>query len=154
AHSYVRYGNPIVPAIGLLAYISPIPAVVFAYQFAVRHGLSGIRHWMWFYVVAAVVFLSGIFLEFADFDWPVLGEVGEGVLIYDVGTILKAYSGFFRASEIAAWHAATTSCFLFILFVGRRLIWTCIIVVLALIAFLLSVGLLCGRRKMFVEVAV
>ncbi|MBK8742603.1 MAG: hypothetical protein IPM02_25320 [Betaproteobacteria bacterium] len=42
-HSYIRTGNPMVPAIGMLSYFAPIPAVVLAYQFAIRRGLAGMQ---------------------------------------------------------------------------------------------------------------
>jgi hypothetical protein len=74
--------------------------------------------------------------------------------IYDVGTVLKAYSGFFRSSEIAAWHAAAVSCFLFILLIGRKFSLPRIVLVLSMIGLLASLGMLTGRRKMLVEVVV
>ena len=153
-HSFVSIGNPMVPAIGMLSYLAPIPAVVLAYQFAMRRGLAGVQRWMWFYALAVMLALCSVYLEFADFDWPVLGEVGEGLLITGYGTALKAYSGIFRSSEVAAWHAATTACFMFMLFIGKRFTVPRILVSVGLIAFLLSVGILTGRRKMLVEVAV
>lgn len=154
AHSFARYDNPMIPAIGLLSYLAGVPALVLAHHFAISRGLNGIRNWMWVYCAAAMLFLTSVYLEFSGLDWPVLDEVGVGLMIYDVGTILKAYSGFYRASEIAAWHVATVSCFLFLLFAGRKLTTARFAVVLGLVAFLLSVGVLTGRRKMFVEVAV
>ncbi len=153
-HSYIRFGNPMIPVIGLLSYLAPIPAVVIAYQFAIRRGLVGVQKWMWFYTLAALLTLSGVYLEFAEFDWPVLGEVGQGLIITGFATPLKAYSGFFRSSEVAAWHGATTACFIFMLFIGKRFTVPRILISVGLIAFLLSVGILTGRRKMLVEVAV
>ena len=153
-HSLTRFGSPMMTGIGLMAYLAPIPAVVFAYQFAVRRNMAGTRGWMWFYVAVAMLGLSGVYLEYQEFGWAVLGEVGEGLTIYDVGTVLKAYSGFFRSSEIAAWHAAAVSCFLFILLIGRKFTPPRIVLVLAMIGLLVSLGILTGRRKMLVEVLV
>jgi hypothetical protein len=154
AHSLARFGSPMMTGIGLLAYLAPVPALVLAYHFALRTGLAGIRGWMTFYVLAAMVSLSGVYLEYLGFDWKALGEVGEGLTIYDVGTVLQAYSGFFRSSEIAAWHTAAIGCLLFILLIGRRINPPRIVLVGAAFALLVSLGILTGRRKMLVEMAV
>lgn len=154
AHSLARFGIPQMTVIGLMVYLAPIPAIVFSYQYALRKGASGVRAWMWFYVLAAGVGLSGVYLEYLGFNWRALGEVGMGLTIYDVGTILKAYSGFFRSSEIAAWHTAAVSSFLFILLIGRRITLPRLVLAVALIALLASLGVLTGRRKLLVVVTV
>ncbi len=153
-HSFVRFFNPIVTGIGLMSYLAAVPAVVLAYQFAIRRGLGGMQKWMWLYIVAALLALSSVYLEYAGVDWRVLGEVGEGVAITNLGADTKGNSGFFRGSEVAAWHVATTACFMSMLFVGKRFTVPRIIVSVALVVFLLSVGILTGRRKMLVEVAI
>lgn len=153
-HSLARYGSLLMPSIGLLVWLAPVPAVLLAYQFAARRGLLGIRRWMVVYVVVALASLSGVYLEYQGFQWRMLGEIGEGQIIYDVGTVLKAYSGFYRASEIAAWHAATMACFIFILSVGKRPTLMRVLMGLGLIAVLIGLGILTGRRKMLVEITV
>ena len=153
-HSFIRFGSPGITGIGLMNYLAPILAIVVAYQFAMRKGLLGIRGMMWFYTLVVIFSLSGVYLEFMDVGWDVLGEVGVGLTIYEADTILKAYSGFFRSSEMAAWHTAAVSCFLFILMIGRRFTLPRIVWVLVLIGLLLGLGVLTGRRKMLVEVAV
>jgi hypothetical protein len=153
-HSFARYGSIVMPGIGLLVWLAPIPAVVLAYQFAMRRGVTGVRRWMVLYIITALVSLSGVYLEYAGVKWRSLGEIGEGQIIYDVGTVLKAYSGFYRASEIAAWHAAAIACFIFILSIGKRATVFRVLVAFALIAMLVSLGILTGRRKMLVEITV
>jgi hypothetical protein len=153
-HTFVRYGSPMMAGIGLLVWLAPIPAVVLAYQFASRRGVLGVRRWMKVYVALALASLSGVYLEYIGFDWPTLGEIGEGQIIYDVGTVLKAYSGFYRASEIAAWHTAAIACFIFILSIGKRATLLRVATAVALIAMLVSLGILTGRRKMLVEITV
>jgi len=153
-HSFVRYGSAFMAGIGLLVWLAPIPAVVLAYQYASRRGLLGIRRWMFIYVVAALLALSGVYLEYIGYEWRTLGEIGEGQIIYDVGTVLKAYSGFFRASEIAAWHTAAIACFVFMLSVGKKPTLMRIVMALALIAVLVSLGILTGRRKMLIEIII
>lgn len=153
-HSSVNYGNPMVTGIGLMVWLAPIPAVVLAYQFALRGSLPGLRRWMVFYCACAMLSLTGVYLQYVGFEWDVLGEVGEGLTIYDLGGVLKAYSGFYRSSEIAAWHTGTTACFVFMLFSGKRLTAARLLLALLIVAVLLSLGVLTGRRKMLVEVAV
>jgi hypothetical protein len=153
-HTIVRYGSGLMAGIGLLVWLAPIPAVVLAYQYATRRGLLGIRRWMMFYIVVALASLSGVYLEYIGVQWRTLGEIGEGQIIYDVGTVLKAYSGFFRASEIAAWHTATIACFIFMLSIGKRATVARTAIAIVLIGLLISLGILTGRRKMLVEITV
>lgn len=153
-HSLVRYDSFLMPGIGLLVWLAPIPAVVLAYQFAARRGVLGVRRWMQFYILVALASLSGVYFEYMGFNWPTLGEIGEGQIIYDVGTVLKAYSGFYRASEIAAWHAAAIACFVFMLSMGKRATLFRVVIALLLIGLLVSLGILTGRRKMLVEITI
>ena len=152
--SYARFGSARMTGIGLMVWLAPVPAIVLAYQFAVRRGMGGLRRWMLLYCAAAMVSLAGVYFQYAGFDWPVLGEVGVGIKIYDVGTVLTAFSGFFRSSEIAAWHTATISACVFMLFNMRRMTLMRLLMAGAIVALLLSLGILTGRRKMLVEVAV
>ncbi|MES2937397.1 MAG: hypothetical protein V4864_06925 [Pseudomonadota bacterium] len=153
-HSLLTYRSITVTGIGLLVWLAPAPAVVLAYQFAMRRGLAGVHRWMRIYITLALLSLSGVYLQYAGLQWPVLGEVGAGLVIYDVGTVLKAYSGFYRSSEIAAWHTAAIACFIFILSVGKRATLARVAAALALITLLAGLGLLTGRRKMLVEITV
>ncbi|MES3001696.1 MAG: hypothetical protein V4787_13465 [Pseudomonadota bacterium] len=153
-HTFLRYGSAFMAGVGLLVWLAPIPAVVLAYQFAARRGVRGVRQWLLLYVVLALLSLSGVYFEYSGFTWPTLGEIGEGQIIYDVGTVLKAHSGFFRASEIAAWHAAAIACFIFILSLGKRPTLLRIAFALGMLALLVSLGILTGRRKMLVEITI
>lgn len=152
--SYFRFQNIFFPLIGGVFYIAPIVAIVFAHQIAVRIGTAGVRKWMWFYVACSLVWFIGIYLDASGVRLPVLGEVGVGQIIYDVGSPSKANAGFYRAAEIAAWHVATVSCFLFILLNGRKLSVFKSVCVIAVVIFLLYIGLSTGRRKMLVQVVI
>lgn len=153
-HSLARYGSLVMAGIGLLVWLAPIPAVVLAYQFATRRGVLGVRRWMLLYILVALISLSGVYFEYVGFKWLSLGEIGHGQIIYDVGTILKAHSGFFRASEIAAWHAATIACFVFILSLGKRPTLIRVLFALGMVGVMVSLGILTGRRKMLVEITI
>jgi hypothetical protein len=153
-HSLVLFGKPLVSAIGLFVWLAPVPAVAFAYQLALRIGADGIRRWMRTYCLMAVGVLSAVYLEYSGYKSPVLGELGEGLIIYDVGTLLKAYSGLFRSSEIAAWHTSTVACLVFGLSIGKRPTLSRVVLAVAIIALLMSMGLLTGRRKLLMQVTV
>jgi hypothetical protein len=153
-HSYSRFGSPMVTGIGLMAYLAPVFALVLSYQFAVRLGVRGMRRLYGIYAVLTAVWLGTVYLEYLGVDWAVLGEVGEGLVIYDMGTVLTAYSGLFRSSEIAAWHGATLACLAFMLLAGRRLSPPRLVLAIAVVAFVVGLGVLTGRRKMLVEIAV
>lgn len=149
--SLVRYHNPTLAGIGLLSYLAPFPAFFLAYYY----GLNGrnIIRFIKFYVLCSVLMLSGIYLSYFGVDWSVLKEIGTGVQIYVPGGILKSYPGFFRSTEIAAWHAAAAICLLLVLVVSRVLHWPKLLVA-GLLLLLLGAGLMTGRRKMLMEVAI
>ena len=117
----VLYGNPVIVGIGALSYLAPLPALLAGYHFALKRGQSGIEGWLTWYLVAALIMLPSIMLEYAGVDWQVLGDVGEGFFMFQEDTILTAHSGFFRASEMAAWHTATAVCVLLLLSSMRRI---------------------------------
>jgi hypothetical protein len=153
-HSLARYDSFLMPLIGLLVWLAPIPAVMLAYQYASRRGVEGVRGWLLLYILVAMASLSGVYLEYSGVESRALGELGRGQILYDLGTVLKSYSGFFRSSEIAAWHTAAMACFVFILSVGKRVTLFRIVIALGMIAVLVSLGILTGRRKMLVEITV
>jgi uncharacterized membrane protein (GlpM family) len=108
-HSYTRFGNPVVTGIGLMAYLAPVFAMVLSYQFAVRRGVQGMRRLYGLYAVLAAVWLTSVYVEYLGVDWAVLGEVGEGIRIYDMGTVLTAYSGLFRGRPPRVATSASTA---------------------------------------------
>src|SRR5436190_13010371 len=111
AHSMATYGNPVLTAIGLMSYLAPIPAFALAFRFEMAKSEAGVLKWMRFYVIAATLALATVYLEYAGVASDVLGEVGEGVLIFGDNGYYKGNAGIFRAAELAAWHAATVACF-------------------------------------------
>lgn len=153
-HSVARWQSVFLPLLGAIFYLAPVVAVLFAYQFAVRRGTSGIRQFLGFYVAVSLVWLVGVLLESTGSSSRLLGEVGPGQIIYSFGLNRKAASGFYRAAEVAAWHIATVSCMLFIFLNGRKLSAFKTMLVVAVAAFLVYVGFVTGRRKMLVYVVV
>ena len=56
--------------------------------------------------------------------------------------------------NIAAWHTATIAACVFMLFTTRRITLMRLALALAVVGALLTLGVLTGRRKMLVEIAV
>jgi hypothetical protein len=153
-HSYLLFNNVMLPVIGLLTYLAPLPAIVFAYQLAVRGGPNRVLNFIRAYTICMLLALTTVYLEYVGFDWPIFGEVGPGIAIYDFGGILEAHSGIFRGSEIAAWHAATCACFFLLLSTERKLDARTLLFAGTTIVFIVGVGVLTGRRKMLVEIVI
>ncbi len=155
-NSFVRFGNPIIPAVGLLTYLLPIPAIVFAYYLTIRQGEVCIHQFMKYYIVCIILALTTVYLEFAGYDWAVLGQVGPKLLIYDraTGQVITPRSGIFRASEIAAWHAMTCACFTLLLATLRKFNIRTFLTGAIVVVLLLGIAVLTGRRKAVIEVAV
>src|SRR5262245_43624291 len=112
-NSFTRFGNPMITMVGLLTYLLPLPSIAFAYQLVVRAGEARIQQFMWTYLALISIALTTVYLEFAGYDWPIFGQVGGTLFLYDqyLNGILIPHSGIFRASEIAAWHAMACACF-------------------------------------------
>ena len=68
--------------------------------------------------------------------------------------VVKPNSGIFRASEIAAWHAATAACFVLLLSTWRKVNFQTLLTGMIIVIFLVGIAVLTGRRKAVVEVAV
>jgi hypothetical protein len=151
-NALAHFGNIMMPMIGLLAYLTPFVGLCVVYQTVVRSSNNCVARFLKFYVVCVLLFLPTIGLQSIGYDWPVLGEVGPGITIYDQGTVMAAYSGLFRASEIAAWHAATAACFLIVLTVSSRTTPAKAVCVGILIIAIIGLGMLTGRRKFLVEI--
>jgi hypothetical protein len=155
-NSLYHFDNPMLTAIGLLNYLLPLPAIVFAYQLVVRGGEARIYQFIRVYLLVTIVALTTVYLEYVGYDWPVFGQVGAGLVIYDkyLGAKLISHSGIFRAAEIAAWHATACACFVIIMLTSRKPHIRNVLVAVAVVAILLAISVLTGRRKAVMGVAV
>ena len=155
-NSFVRLGNPMISLLGLLTYLLPLPSVVFAYQLVLRGGEARINQFIRIYLLCTMLALTTVYLEYAGYDWPVLGTVGRNLVIYDkyTGALIVPRSGIFRASEIAAWHAMTCACFVLLLATLRKFNFQTLLIGAIVVALLLGIATLTGRRKAVIEVAV
>jgi hypothetical protein len=151
AITFSKTGSPVLTIIGLIAYLAPLPAVILGYNFA-RTEQDALK-FLKVYAALTVLLLSGIYLSLAGYDWKILTSVGEGLVAFSpTGEQMTLLSGFFRAPEVAAWHAATAICAMVLLFImikGQKLIkWGAAMMV----PFLLAALVLTGRRKFLVEI--
>jgi len=145
-HSFFRFGNPVVSVIGLLSYSAPFFAVALGYFWA--NGLQEVRQFFKVYAVIGTLVALSIALSFNGFDWTIFKEVGAGLKIYDMGTVLFSHAGIMRTGEIAAWHIATTACFFIILFFTAKRRGSSALLAVCVIALMIAI-FLTGRRKMF-----
>jgi hypothetical protein len=152
-HGLVLYGNPVLTGIGLIAYLGPVPAFMVGYRYACSGGQKRLLQLLRWYAVMSLIFVSGVYLEYLKVKWPILGEIAGGFKIYDLGTVLRPYSGFMRTSEIAAWHAASAVCILVILGIHTQSLNAKIPPVLGIVVLVFA-GVLTARRKMLVEIVV
>jgi hypothetical protein len=155
-NSFLRFGNPMIPLIGILMYLLPLPSVICAYQLVVKQGMFRVNQFMIWYIICMLLALTTVYLEFSGYHWPVLGSVGPKLIIFDkvTGKILPSNAGLFRASEIAAWHATAAACFVFLMTFSRRITLTRLLTAAIVVALLLVLGSLTGRRKSLVEFVV
>jgi hypothetical protein len=135
--------------LGLVGYLAPVAAAAVGYAFA--RSASMMKGFLGCYVVFSVAAASGVYLAFAGYDWPVLDQVGSGLILFAQGLQLDIYPGFMRSPEVAAWHAAMGVCVLVVLGSitkrrGGRL------AAAALILLLLGASVLTGRRKVLIEI--
>lgn len=155
-NALVRTGNPVVPLFGAMFYLGPAAAMLVACGYF--SGERQLRRFLAFYVLVLLPTCLTVYLSPAyEHAWPILADVGtftrSQILIYDVGTILQSYSGILRTGEIAAWHAATVAIFLITLSftARRRRHW---LITALLVALMIGVIVLTGRRKMLMALAV
>src|SRR5258708_1374895 len=151
--SFIRFGSPILAAIGFLAYVTPVPGILLGYHFARRQHET--YKFIRVYLALTVIMLGGVYFSYFGFDWKILGSVGEELFVYNLekGALLLR-SGFFRAPEVAAWHAGTSICLLVVLFMTlKRHLWLKLATG-GLIIFFWGALLFTGRRKFIMEIMI
>jgi len=138
--------TPVIPLIGLLSYLTPVPAVligirVFGTPARVKKGLA-------IYVGMSALLAVSVVLGFVGYKSRILESVGEGLYIYspDAG-VLELQCGFMRATEVAAWHIGAGVAFAIILASRIRARLMTFLFVGLLIVSMGSTIFLTGRRK-------
>ncbi len=151
-HTWLRYENFLLACVGFMSYMIPFITMVLAYRAAIERPDYIVRI-LKVYAFISIIASITIYLEYLGVDWRILGEVGKGIIIYDLGTAFHGMTGLLRSPDIAAWHAATGIAFFVILFLttGRsRNVLIGGLVVLAV----LGAGVLTGRRKIILQVLI
>lgn len=146
-------GSWVVPALSLLIYMLPIPAVLLGYTWLQRE--EQLVRFFVFYAALTSIALIGTPLEYFNVQSSVLGVVAMpgGYIRHLPGIQIRVLSGIYRAPDIMGWHAATLTAVAVILAVRARAFaraWPWVLV--ASWGFLNC--LISGRRKAVYMVAV
>jgi hypothetical protein len=155
-NAYVRWGSLPVVMLGLIFYLAPVVALLVSIAYANTE--RRIVRFMTAYALIMVPAALTVFLSpgYSD-EWNVLKDVGvfEGnqLMIYYGGAALVSHPGLFRVGEIAAWHAATASCFLILLMRKYPSVFFKLLVA-SLIVLMVGVIILTGRRKMIMGLTI
>lgn len=153
----LSHGSLIAVALGAMTYLGPLPAILVGRHLAQTTGDRAVLGFMKTYLLLAIPAVFTIALQYVGLDWPIFGDVGQGIRIYDVivnGAPVATFSGVFRSSEIAAWHVAACCCFFTIVTTQRRIGARSLLLCLAVIGVLIALGVLTGRRKLLIQVTV
>lgn len=145
-HSLISYRTPMVPLIGMLAYLLPMPALWLAFQY-VRNSTDVMR-FVVTYVVVAAVMSAGVMADYYGFDSDLFKQIGDTPLVvyHPTAGIVELYCGLMRSPDIAAWHAAALGCLAVVVAVSTR---NSIVRAIspAFVIYALYTVILTGRRK-------
>lgn len=95
------------PILSLFVYLAPLPAIVLGYMYLDNE--NRLYHFFKFYAVLTSIALIGSVLEYYRVPSVTLGmvhQVGDYIRFLP-GIQVRMLSGFYRAPDIMAWHAAT-----------------------------------------------
>jgi hypothetical protein len=151
--TFIRFGSPTLATIGFLAYVTPVPGILLGYHFARRERET--YRLIKVYLGLNVIMLLGVYLSYFGYDWQILSSVGEELFVYNLekGALLLR-AGFFRAPEVAAWHAGTSICLLVVMFMTLKRHMLLKLATGGLILFFWGALLFTGRRKFIMEIMI
>ena len=140
------------PALSLFIYCAPVPAVLLGYAYLQRE--EQLYRFFRYYAIITSIALIGTPLEYFHVPWRALGTVAlsEAYIRHLPGLQIPLLSGFYRAPDVMAWHAAMLTIIGLVMMLRDKLInaWP----------WMLAIGwgflscLLSGRRKAVYMVAV
>jgi hypothetical protein len=95
-----------VPALSFLIYLLPIPAILLGYSWLTDE--KRLVYFFQFYAIVTAVAMIGTLLEYVRVQHASLGIVAMpwGFIRHLTGMQIRVLSGFYRAPDIMAWHAA------------------------------------------------
>ena len=144
-HGLVRFGQPLLSLIGVGFYVAPLLGLWLGFEVASEPPL--LHRLLQLYVWLSVPAAWGVWLSYRGVQHPLLKEVGEGILIdFRSGLSMYGACGFWRTSEVAAWHLATASCLALVLATASRRRSAVLGYGLLALAFV-GLTLFTGRRK-------
>jgi hypothetical protein len=151
-NSFMNFGSPALTLVGLGFYLAPLITLWLGFQFALQP--SAVQKFLRLYLVMALLFAFTLLLSYRGYQSPLFKEVGQGLQIHisELGEYVQGYVGFWRSSEVAAWHLGTACCFVLILGVSSRRP-ALITLASVLMISLLVMSTLTGRRKVLTLVA-
>jgi hypothetical protein len=135
-----------VPLIGLLSYLLPIPALWLAYVYA--RSVSDIRRFLKLYALTGITTTLSVIVSSKGLEDPIFKQVGDApmVVYHQLVGVVDLYCGFLRSPEIAAWHAAAAVCAAVTIAVSfKDTVFRALAPVITLTGFFTVV--LTGRRK-------
>lgn len=149
--AYVKTNSLIIAGIGLMAYLTPLPAILLGYHFGKNE--KNIINFARVYLIISLMMISGVYLSYFGYEWTSLRSVGEGLYAFSPsGDFLTLHSGFLRSPEIAAWHAGTAICFAILLVLIKQR-WGIVYWLSGILIVFFGVAiLLTGRRKFLMEI--
>jgi hypothetical protein len=151
--AFLTIGSLTIAAIGMIAYLSPIPILLLGFYFV--RDKEDIFRIMKFYIFVSILMSVGIYLSYMGFDWDILKSVGTELYVYPIsGGVIKLHPGLFRSSEMAAWHAGASICFIFILFITTKGTTPFKWLSFPLTIYFLVAVILAGRRKIIAELII
>ncbi|MEB3172417.1 MAG: hypothetical protein VKL97_00980 [Cyanobacteriota bacterium] len=144
-HGLVRFGQPLLSLIGVGFYGAPLLGLWLGFEVASEPPL--LQRLLRLYVLLSIPAAFGVWLSYRGVDHPLLREVGSGILIhFRPGLSLQGACGFWRSSEVAAWHLGAAACLALVLAtVAQRR--AAVLAYGALALLFAALTLLTGRRK-------
>ena len=113
-HGLVRFGQPLLSLIGVGFYGAPLLGLWLGFEVASEPPL--LQQLLRLYVLFSIPAALAVWLSHLGVDHPLLREVGDGILIhFRSGLSLYGACGFWRTSEVAAWHLAAAACLALVL---------------------------------------
>ena len=140
----VNFDSIPLAGIGLIAYLSPMPAIWVGWWFCQTE--RDYRQLALLYVAFGIVVALTVLASWMGADWAIFKQVGEALVFYGDEGIITMHTGFMRAPEITAWHLGAATCFV-ILLATRRPTLARTLFLLFVIVLLVSAAYLTGRRK-------
>lgn len=140
-----RFESIMIPAIGVLAYALPIPALWLAYVY-VRDQADPLRFARLYALVGLVAAATVVLQAWGAEGWFFTSIGGEHIVFDRAAGMVISYGGIWRTPEIAAWHSGTAACMALVLLVAGRSqrSWAWL---LPIVAICLYAAILTGRRK-------